>query len=104
MSTSQIRLLTMESRSRLAPPGVCAGSARGPFGVRSGSIRDPFGVRSGFVRDPFGVCSGSVRGPFGVRSESVRGPKRKTPMYYWSQSSARSRQIKGTAVTSLAQV
>ena len=92
----------MESRSRLAPPGVRLGSVRNPFGVRSGSVRGPFGVRSGSVRgayevrsgsvrDQFGICSGSVRGPFGIRSASVRAPKRKTPIYYWSQSSARSR-------------
>ena len=103
----------MESRSRLAPPGVRSGSARGPFGVRSESVRGSFGVRSGSVRGPFGIRSrgvrgsvglrsgsvrslfgirsGSVRDPFGVRSKSVRAPKRKTPIYYWSQSSARSR-------------
>ena len=56
-------------------------------------VRDPIGVRSGSVRGPLGIRSGSVRGPFGVRSESVRGPKQKTPMYYWSQSSARSRLV-----------
>ena len=39
------------------------------------------------------VRSGSVRDPFGIRSESVRAPKRKTPIYYCSQSSARSRYV-----------
>ena len=69
----------MESRSRLAPPGVRAGSVqavRGPFGVRSGSIRGPFGVRSGSIRGPFGLRSGSVRVPFGFRSGCVLGPFR----------------------------
>ena len=42
----------MESCSRLAPPGVRAGSVRGPFGVRSGSVWGLFGVRSESVRDP----------------------------------------------------
>ena len=76
------------------PFGIRLGSVRGPYGVRTGSARGPFGVRSGSVRGPFGVRSGSVRDPFGVRSESVRAPKRKTPIYYWSQSSARSRNLR----------
>ena len=119
----------MESRSSLASPGVRAGSARGAFGVRSGSVRGPLGICSGSVQGPRGVCSGSVRhlfegrtgfmrgpcrvhsasvrapfgvlsGPFGVRSESVRGPKRKTPIYYCSQSSVRSRCLSGTPFVS----
>ena len=48
----------MESRSRLAPHGVRAGSVGGPFGLRSGSVRGPFGVRSESVRGPFGIRSG----------------------------------------------
>ena len=75
------------------PFGLRSGSVRDPFGICSRSVRDPFGGRSGSVRGLFGVRLGSVRGPFGVRSESVRGPKRKTPMYYCSQSSARSRRL-----------
>ena len=51
----------MESRSRLASPGVRAGSVPGPFGVRSGSVRGPCEVRSGSARGSFGVRSGSVR-------------------------------------------
>ena len=74
----------MESQSRLASPGVRAGSVRGPFGIYSGSVRSPFGFRSGAtqnlfrvrsrsVRDLFEGRTGSVRGPFGGRSGSVRG-------------------------------
>ena len=64
----------MESRSRLASPGVRAGCARGPFGVRSGSVRGPFGIRSGSAQGQFGVHSGFVRDSFGVRSRFVRHP------------------------------
>ena len=60
----------MESRSRLASPGVRAGSVRGPFGT----VRGPFGVRAESVRGSFGVRAGSVRGPFGIRSGFARGP------------------------------
>ena len=68
----------MESRSRLALPGVRAGSVRsrfgGPLGVRAESVRGPFEISSRGVRGPCGVRAGSVRGPFGIRSASVRGP------------------------------
>ena len=80
----------MESRSRLAPPGVRSGSVRGPREVRSGSVRGsrgvragsawgPHGVRAASVRGPFGIRSRGVRGSFGVRSESVRDPKPPQP-------------------------
>ena len=66
--------ITMESRSRLASPGVRAGSVRGPFGSRSGSVRDLFGIRSESVRGPRGICSGSVRDLFEGRTGSMQGP------------------------------
>ena len=75
------------------PFGVRSGSARGLFGARSRSVRGAYGVHAGSMQGSFGVRSSSVRRPFGVRSESVRAPKRKTLMYYCSQSSARSRCV-----------
>ena len=60
-------IFIMESRSRLASPGVRAGSVRG-------SVRYPCGVRARSVRIPYGFRS-KLRGPFGVRNPPQ--PKKK---------------------------